>query len=408
MSEQLRKGTTAVPTRVCCVAVLVLSLVGCSPVGPIENPENVAGGQSYQAQYRSEIGSSSSAYRHTSATMNAGRCTPQAEPKLSVLPEVEILSPGDLLTVSISDDETISGKYEVSQDGMLKLMHVPPVSAKGRTVDSVEEAVRDALLKGGLYKEVPRVSIRITDFAPARVYVAGAIFEPGSVSVGGVDQTSADRLRQDTPGATVGARRLSRALQSAGGIRPDADLSRVTVTRGKRTIVIDARSSVVGRAYSDIVLLENDQIEIPSRGCFQENLMVPSPVSPVGLKVFMSNLIVPALSNSNAAVEKDARELRYGTRFLQAIFGMNCVGGTKLTNSDRTAVLFSRNPMTGESVVIERRVEDMLRRADRDNFDPYLMPGDALACYDSSVTNISDVAKVLGGAAATYLALSNL
>lgn len=197
-------------------------------------------------------------------------------------------------------------------------------------------------------------------------------------------------------------------MQSAGGIRPDADLSRVTITRGKRNIVVDVRSSVVGRAYSDIVLLENDQIEIPSRGCFQENLMVPSPVSPVGLKVFMSNLIVPALSNSNAAVEKDARELRYGTRFLQAIFGMNCVGGTKLTNSDRTAVLFSRNPMTGESIVIERRVEDMLRRADRDNFDPYLMPGDALACYDSSVTNISDVAKILGGAAATYLTLSSL
>ncbi|MGV2112167.1 polysaccharide biosynthesis/export family protein [Agrobacterium salinitolerans] len=408
MSEQLRKGASVRPARIYGVVVLLLSLAACSPIGPIENPENVAGGQSYQAQYRSELRSASSSHRYTSTAMNAGRCTPQTEPKGSVLPEVEILSPGDLLTVSISDDETISGKYEISQDGMLKLMHVPPVPAKGRTVDSVEEAVRDALLRNGLYKEVPRVSIRITDFAPARVYVAGAVFEPGSVSVGGVDQTSADRLRQDTPGATMGARRLSRALQSAGGIRPDADLSRVTVIRGKRNIVIDARPGVVGRAYSDIVLLENDQIEVVSRGCFQENLMVPSPVSPVGIKVFMSNLIVPSLSNSNAAVEKDARELRYGTRFLQAIFGMNCVGGTKLTNSDRTAVLFSRNPITGESIVIERRVEDMLRRADRDNFDPYLMPGDALACYDSSVTNISDVAKVLGGAAATYLTLSNL
>ena len=33
---------------------------------------------------------------------------------------------------------------------------------------------------------------------------------------------------------------------------------------------------------------------------------------------------------------------------------------------------------------------------DRDDFDPYLMPGDALACYDSSVINITDLATKIG------------
>jgi hypothetical protein len=33
-----------------------------------------------------------------------------------------------------------------------------------------------------------------------------------------------------------------------------------------------------------------------------------------------------------------------------------------------------RNPVTGVSVVIERRIEDMMTRADRDEFDPYLLP----------------------------------
>ena len=41
-------------------------------------------------------------------------------------------------------------------------------------------------------------------------------------------------------------------------------------------------------------------------------------------------------------------------------------------------------------------IEEMRARADRDDYDPYLLPGDAIACYDSSVTNIAEVGKVLG------------
>ena len=103
----------------------------------------------------------------------------------------------------------------------------------------------------------------------------------------------------------------------------------------------------------------------------------------------MSNLAVPASSNAQSAISKDTVELRYGTRFLQAVFSLNCVGGARLTNSNRSAVLFTRNPITGQSIVIERNLEELLRRGDRDDFDPYLMPGDALACYDSSVINIT-------------------
>jgi hypothetical protein len=56
----------------------------------------------------------------------------------------------------------------------------------------------------------------------------------------------------------------------------------------------------------------------------------------------------------------------------------------------------SRNPVTGVSVVIERNIENLLRRADRDDYDPYLLPGDALACYDSTVTNLAEIGRVLG------------
>jgi len=46
----------------------------------------------------------------------------------------------------------------------------------------------------------------------------------------------------------------------------------------------------------------------------------------------------------------------------------------------------------------------MLRRADRDDYDPYMLPGDAIARYDSTITNLSDlgaaVTSIAGGLAA--------
>lgn len=112
----------------------------------------------------------------------------------------------------------------------------------------------------------------------------------------------------------------------------------------------------------------------------------------------MSNLTRPAASNANSAIGRDATSLPYGTRFLQGLVSANCVGGIQVTNAGRWGVLISRNPVTGESEVIARSVEGLVRRADRDDFNPVLLPGDAIACYDSHVTNARDVISALSEA----------
>ena len=144
------------------------------------------------------------------------------------------------------------------------------------------------------------------------------------------------------------------------------------------------------------MLLTGDEVRVPSRQCFQDDLMRPSPISPQGISLFLSNLTQPAQNNAASAIGQTVRQVPYGSRYMQAVIDANCVGGSRSTSADRSAVLFSRNPMTGVSVVIEREIEDLLRRADRDDFDPYLLPGDAMACYDSTVTNIAEIGRVLG------------
>jgi hypothetical protein len=40
-------------------------------------------------------------------------------------------------------------------------------------------------------------------------------------------------------------------------------------------------------------------------------------------------------------------------------------------------------------------VERLVRDARRDEFNPYLLGGDALACYDSVATNIRDIVRTV-------------
>ncbi len=389
---------------------VALGISGCAATGVPQNVEPVAEGRSYQAQYRSAEDNLREARNARSAALNAERCiAPSAPPVPSAAPALllpEALSPGDLLAVVVGTDEVFTGSFEVSADGALRLPHLSAIPVDGRDAPSLESAIADRLVREGLYRRAPRVSVRLTDPAGARVSVVGAVFQPGPHGVGGTSGEDRDPTRQLAMGADGSARSLSAALRAAGGVRPDADLSTVRLTRAGKSRVLDMRGVMEGRAFEDATLVTGDRIEVPSRGCFQEALMVSNAVSPPGVSVYMSNLTKPADANALSAIGRETRQMPYGTRFLQAAVNMNCVGGAALTNADRYAVLFSRNPITGQSIVIERRLEDLLRRADRDELDPYLMPGDAIACYDSAVTNITEVAKSVAVVLGTGLLLA--
>ena len=55
--------------------------------------------------------------------------------------------------------------------------------------------------------------------------------------------------------------------------------------------------------------------------------------------------------------------------------------------------------------LLDRSIEDILRRADRDEYNPYILPEDSMACYDSSVVSLKNLAAAIGIAgAAVYVA----
>lgn len=376
---------------------------GCTVTPPSDNIEPVAEGGAYQAQYRMfEAREASPVLR--SETMNRSRCRPpiggdgRGAGKYSHAPSAltgEVLTRGDLVSLRLPDDEDFTAQYVISRDGTLKLPYLSPIKAQGRTPQAVARDVERALVAGGYYDETPDVSVLVMDFAPARVAVSGAVFEPHAVDIGGVPGDQVDSLRQSALGASSEGRNLSVALRGAGGVRPDADLSAVKLTRGGTTYTLDMRGILYGYDAPDVVLIAGDEINVPSRMCFQDDLMQPSPISPPGISLFLSNLTQPANNNAASAIGETVRQVPYGARFMQAVVDNNCVGGARASSASRSAALFSRNPMTKVSTVIERPIEVMRARADRDDYDPFLLPGDAIACYDSSVTNLAEIGRVV-------------
>ena len=113
------------------------------------------------------------------------------------------------------------------------------------------------------------------------------------------------------------------------------------------------------------------------------------------MRIFQSNLTQPTNSNANSAIGQQSQNIPYGTRLLAGLVSSNCVGGSLATNGRRYGVLISRNPKTHRTEVIQRSIEELVRSADRDSINPFLMPDDAIACYDSGVTDLKEAATVL-------------
>lgn len=323
----------------------------------------------------------------------------------SLVAAPDVLGAGDRLHLLVSGDkDVLTHDYVIGANGLLVIPGTVALPAAGRSREAVEADLRRHLIAGGLVRDVAgNVRLSIVEAAAVQVSVEGAVFQPGIAMVGErANETHNTTVVNAAAGDFNNARNLATALQNAGGIRPDAAVATVYLLRGDSYALIDLRPALgdaAGGAGLPInpQVARGDRIVVPSLGCFQPQLVRPSPITAPGVRVFMSNLSRPASSNASSAIGRDSTSLPYGTRLLQGLVSANCVGGSNM-NAQRSAVLISRNPVTGKSVVISREIETLVRDSDRDDNDPYLLPGDAIACYDSRAMTLVDAISVVGSA----------
>ncbi|QFT84612.1 Polysaccharide biosynthesis/export protein [Halomonas sp. THAF12] len=351
------------------------------------------------------------------------QCVPgrpaQMDPALDHVPatdlrrEGDMLGPGDRLRIQVvGDDGRLSRAYVIDDYDRLELPGLAPLDTRGKTLRQVETTLAERLVEAGLVRPLPRVvDVSLMESAGLSVPVSGAVFQAGTVRIGErARETLVGQREGPASGDANSERSVAAAIRAAGGARPDADLTRIRVVRGQRWTELDLSGLLDGTRLGDVRLSPGDRVIVPSTACFDERLVRPSPLTPPGIRVYLSNLSRPAASNANSAIGKESSSLPYGTRLLQGLASANCIGGSAM-NAHRQAVLISANPLNGRSVVIQRDIEGMLEHAQRDRINPYLMPNDAIACYDSRAMNARDAIALFGealGSAATAILIDDL
>jgi polysaccharide biosynthesis/export protein len=306
------------------------------------------------------------------------------------------LSPGDRIKITIPDGEEFNGIFEVNVNGELELPFIRAVPVSGLEPHQLQDVIYERLIQAGYFQPTYlKVSVNVVQWSPVEVFVSGSTFQPGRVLIN--EWSPAEQTV--SPVAMGGQGRtdrfLSVAIRSAGGVLPTADVSAIEMVRAGKRQLVDLTGVFTGEPFNDVPLIAGDQVVVPDSGQANPLIVRPSQITPVGVKIYISNLTVPATSNATSAIGRDATSFPYGSRFSHAVVSGNCAGGTVLTNAYRRAVLVRVDTTTGAATTLDKGVEELLRRSSSNENNPYLMPNDAVACYDSAVVNFRDVLRIL-------------
>jgi len=306
------------------------------------------------------------------------------------------LSPGDRIRLLIPEGELFSGVYEVNLDGSIQIPYLEPLPVKGLEISEVKQKIYRTLIDRKYFQpQFLIVNVSILQWAAIQVNVAGAIFQSGRVSINNRTAEERNLQQSQTSGDSPPDRFLTAALRGAGGVTPRANIKEIRVIRAGLEQVVDLSGIFTGAEVEDVPLIAGDRVVVPELPQQQNWIVRPSQITPPGIRVFLSNLTIPATSNASSSNKSDGASFPYGARFSQAVVSANCVGGTSPTNASRRAVLVRTDRQTGETKVFSRDVETLIRDSNDDTNNPFLMPEDGVGCYDSAVSDVRDVVKII-------------
>ena len=92
------------------------------------------------------------------------------------------LGTGDKLRITVFDEPSLSGEFDVGVDGSVAIPLITPVQAAGQTPMAVRQAITSKLAEGGYVLE-PRVAVEVLNYRP--FYILGEVNKPGEYAYSG-------------------------------------------------------------------------------------------------------------------------------------------------------------------------------------------------------------------------------
>ena len=160
------------------------------------------------------------------------------------------IGPGDILSIIVWDHPeltTPAGQYRsadqagtvVTEDGTIYYPYVGTLQVAGKTTRQVRDLLASRLSK---FIEKVQLDVRMAAFRSERVYVVGEVIKPGLQEVTDIPMT------------------VLEAVNRAGGFGPEADHSRVLLTRKGTTYRVDIQAMYEAGATEQNALLEPGDI----------------------------------------------------------------------------------------------------------------------------------------------------
>lgn len=165
---------------------------------------------------------------------------------LPILSADATVGPRDVLDIRVLEDQTMSGRVTVGDNGQIVLSNVGKVAVAGLTAAQIETKLK-SLAEAYLTKAT--VSVQIVEFASKPISVVGAVMKPGRI------------------GAT-GSTTLIQAITEAGGLAAGHG-NQIYILRTARNglseqLAIDVDDLMVkGNPDVNIPLAPNDLVNIP-------------------------------------------------------------------------------------------------------------------------------------------------
>ena len=367
--------------------LVMLVLVGCTTT-----PRNLDNQSQDPHQHFTRVIETSERYRHLLLDFPDASLAQQfSENSLSST----AITKGDVLRIFFQGMSQHDGLYQVNANEELELPFAPSLSVKGQSRKSLSRLIERELVRlKWFYDDTVKVDVSLVRMASVDVAVFGAVFNPGRVSINNQPIQKQEDAIQQVSGAHSNGRDIVAALLAAGGVRPDANLTEIYVKRGKQVTHIPLQHLLTGVDFTSTPsLINGDIVLVKTSGYENAQLIKPSQITPPGMRVFMSNLTAPALTNAQSAIGADSTRLPYGSSLLDSAISANCVGGTHQANASRSIILVTHNHGSKKQIVIQRSINTLLANSSNSSVNPYMMPNDGVACYDSRFTNFRDVAR---------------
>lgn len=176
-----------------------------------------------------------------------------------------VIGPQDNLSIIVSDEAELTGKYRVDTDGTITMPYLSRVAVAGLSLADAQTKIT-TLLRAG-YIRNPQVRIEVDQFKSRSVLVTGEVRTPGKVTL---------------PGERMS---LLEALALAGSPTNNASNEVIVIHAPKpgeaepEPITINRRDLELGRAARDMTLQDGDIVNVPVAKRFYISGFVKNPGS---------------------------------------------------------------------------------------------------------------------------------